>query len=334
MALSIIIVNFKSAQLQLDCLEAIYKDPIASSFEIIMVDNNSADDSHQRITTAYPQVIWVQLDYNAGFSRANNEGILRATGDTVLLLNGDTLPPGKVIEECYQRLRHSEYIASGLQLLSPDCSPQLSGLYFMKGGLNYLLLLPYLGNFIKWLGQKAKVQKPHVADVGRTVEVDWINGAFLMVKREAIEKAGMMDNDFFLYAEESEWCGRLGKTGKLVLYSDLEIIHLQGVTANLAFGSDGKGYINIFDRKGLQLMLSNFLMIRKTFGIGWFLVQLFFYIVNIPVFFLGILLSRIRGRAHMGYSWKQFRQYCTNIRIVIGKSLKIIRNKPYFYKVI
>src|SRR5258708_33549288 len=334
MALSIVIVNFKSAQLQLDCLETIYKDPIASSFEIIMVDNNSGDDSHHRITTAYPQVIWIQLDYNAGFSRANNEGIRRATGDTILLLNGDTLPAGNVIEECYRRLRHSEYIAAGVQLLSPDGSPQISGLYFMKGGLNYLLLLPYLGSFIKWLGQKVKVQKPHVPDVGRIVEVDWINGAFLMVKREAIEKAGMMDNDFFLYAEESEWCGRLGKAGKLVLYSDLEIVHLQGVTANQAFGSDGKGYINIFDRKGLQMMLSNFLMIRKKFGIGWFLVQLFFYIADIPVFFLGILLSRIRGNSHARYSWTQFRQYCTNVGIVIGKSLTIIRNKPYFYKVI
>jgi hypothetical protein len=142
----------------------------------------------------------------------------------------------------------------------------------------------------------------------------------------------MMDEDFFLYAEESEWCGRLRKVGKICLYGDLEVIHLQGLTANLAFGSDGKGYVNIYDRKGLQVMLSNFVRIRKQFGVGWFVFQLLFYIFDIPVFFIGMLLSRLAGRGR--YSWVQFRQYCKNVGVVIAKSGKIIRNKPYFYKVI
>ena len=105
-----------------------------------------------------------------------------------------------------------------------------------------------------------------------------------------------------------------------------------GVTANLAFGSDGKGYVNIYDRKGLQVMLSNFVRIRKQFGVGWFLFQLLFYIADIPVFFLAMLLSRLVGKA--SYTWTQFRQYCRNVWVVIRKSPKIIRNKPYFYKVI
>ena len=112
MALSIILVNFKSPQLHIDCLTEIFKDPVASTFEIIEVDNNSGDDSRERITKAFPGVIWVQLDNNAGFSRANNAGMRKATGDTMLLLNGDTLPRGKDIEECYQRLRRSDYIRS------------------------------------------------------------------------------------------------------------------------------------------------------------------------------------------------------------------------------
>jgi GT2 family glycosyltransferase len=332
MALSIVLVNFKSPQLHIDCLTEIFKDPVASTFEIFEVDNNSGDDSRQRITSAFPTVKWVQLDSNAGFSRANNAGIRQSTGDAVLLLNGDTLPRGKDIDECYQRLRRSEYMACGLQLLNPDGTHQISGNYVMKGGLNYLLPVPYLGSLIKKLGGLAGVRKPHVPDKVDLVEVDWINGAFLMVKKEAIDKAGAMDEDFFLYAEESEWCGRLKKTGKLCIYGDLEVIHLQGVTANLAFGTDGKGYVNIYDRKGLQLMLSNFVRIRKEFGIGWFLFQLLVYIADIPVFLLGMLLSRLAGKAR--YSWTQFRQYCRNVGVVIGKSPKIIRNKPYFYKVI
>jgi len=332
MALSIIIVNYKTTGLLLDCLTTMHTDAAAAGFEIIVVDNHSGDDGRSGVTAAFPQVIWVQMDYNAGFSRANNAGFRRAGGDTMLLLNSDTLPRSGVIAECYRRLRNSEYAACGVQLLNADGTPQISGNYAMKGGLNYLLPLPYGGSIIRRLGEWVKIGKPHVPGKGSIVEVDWINGAFLMVKKAAIDKAGAMDEDFFLYAEESEWCGRLKKVGKICLYGDLEVVHLQGVTANLLFGSDGKGYTDIYDRKGRQVMLSNFVRIRKQFGTGWFLVQLLFYIADIPVFLLGILLSRLTGKRR--YSWIQFRQYCSNVAVIIRKSSTIIRNKPYLYKVI
>jgi GT2 family glycosyltransferase len=332
MALSIVLINFKSPQLHIDCLTEIYRDPVGFTFEVIEVDNNSGDDSRERILGAFPQVKWVQMDSNAGFARGNNAGMRVATGDTMLILNGDTLPRGKDIETCYRRLLNSDYVAAGVQLLSPDGSRQISGNYAMKGGLNYLLMMPYLGGFFKWLGYALKVKKPHVPDQQKETEVDWINGAFLMVRKEAIDKAGMMDEDFFLYAEESEWCGRLRKIGKMAIFGDLEVIHLQGVTANLAFGSDGKGYVNIYDRKGLQLLLSNFVRIRKEFGVGWYLIQLLIYILNIPIFFLGMLWAGLTGRKR--YTWTKFRQYCANVGVVLRKTPAIIRNKPYFYKVI
>ena len=359
MSLSIIIVSYKSAQLILDCLELMNQDRTARAFEIIVVDNASGDDSRQRVLSAFPQVVWVQMDYNSGFARANNEGIRRSTGETVLLLNSDTLPAAAAIMQCYQGLLHSEYVAAGVQLLNSDGTPQISGNYFMKGGLNYLLPLPYLGSVLKWLGGRVKIKAPHVAgeaapetdvigagDVGTAatgvqakaasavIEVDWINGAFLMVKKSAIEKAGLMDEDFFLYAEEAEWCGRLRKTGKLCLFASLHVVHLQGETANQEFGSAGKGYYNLYDRKGLQIMLSNFVRIRKQFGIGWFLVQLFFYLLEIPVFLAGVLLSALFIRKEKRYSFAQFINYCKNIVLLVRKSVLIIRNKPYFYKVL
>ncbi|WP_315824126.1 hypothetical protein [Paraflavitalea speifideaquila] len=72
----------------------------------------------------------------------------------------------------------SAYVACGVQLLNLDRSPQISGNYFMRGGLNNLLPLPYIGNFIKWLGNSLKVKKPNIPDTQSAVEVDWINGAF------------------------------------------------------------------------------------------------------------------------------------------------------------
>lgn len=334
MPLSIIIVNYRSAQLILDCLERVYRDSCAADFEVIILDNASGDDSERRILSAYPGVRWIQMNYNAGFARANNEGIRRSSGEIVLLLNGDTLPEDQAIGKCYRQLADSEYIAAGVQLMNEDRTPQIAGNFFMKGGLNYLLPLPYLGVCVKWAGSLLHVAKPNVPDAHSLVEVDWINGAFIMVKRTAIAKAGMMDEDFFLYAEEAEWCGRLRKTGKLCIFGSLKVIHLQGASTNEAFGSSGKGYYNLYDRKGLQIMLSNFVRIRKQFGVGWFLLQWAFYLLEIPVFFIGMILSRPFTPAGKGYSFTQFRQYCKNIGIVTGKSLIIIRNKPYFYKVL
>lgn len=334
MTLSIIIVNYKSAQLILDCLNALYASSADQPFEVLIIDNASDDDSRGRIEGAFPTIRWIDMGYNSGFARANNEGIRQSAGDAVLLLNGDTLPAAEAVVACYRRLMESSYVAVGVQLLNADGSPQIAGMFVMKGGLNYLLPLPYLGKWIKRMGEWARVEKPHVPDSTGQVEVDWINGAFLMVKKSAIAVAGMLDEDFFLYAEEAEWCSRLKRTGPLCIYGDLRVIHLQGETANQTFGSEGKGYFALFDRKGRQIMLSNFVRIRKQFGVGWFLVQLFFYLAEIPVFFVGVLLSSIAGKAHRRYTWAHLGQYCSNIGVILARSPTIIRNKPYFYKVI
>lgn len=334
MALSIIIVNYKTPGLLVDCLRTVFTGRETIAPEVIVVDNASGDNSREIVTTAFPQVKWIPLSYNAGFARANNEGIRQSTGDVVLLLNSDTLNEDNAIENCYRKFIASPYVACGVQLLNADRTPQISGNFFMKGGLNYLLPLPYLGNFIKWLGNRVKVEKPNVPDSDALVEVDWINGAFLMVKKTAIEKAGLLDEDFFLYAEEAEWCSRLRKTGQLSIYGQYKVIHLQGESANEAFGSSGKGYYNLYDRKGLQIMLSNFVRIRKQFGAAWYLVQLAFYTFTIPVFYISSFIEnifRLRNPfAHFGMATR----FAANVGRIWRFTPTILANKPYFYKVL
>ncbi len=332
--LSVIIVNYKTPQLLTDCLATFFTGPSAVNMEVIVVDNASGDNSRKIVTRAFPRVKWIQMTYNAGFARANNEGIRQATGDVVLLLNSDTLNEGNAIEQCYQQFITSEYVACGVQLLNTDRSPQISGNYFMKGGLNYLLPLPYLGNFIKWLGNMVKVEKPNVPDSSALVEVDWINGAFLMVKKTAIATAGLLDEDFFLYAEEAEWCSRLRKTGKMCIYGQYKVIHLQGESANEAFGSSGKGYYNLYDRKGFQIMLSNFLRIRKQFGVGWFLVQLAFYVFAIPVFFIACFFENAFRLRNPFAGFGMAARFAANVGRLIMYVPRILSNKPYFYKVL
>ena len=329
---SVIIINYKSAQLILDCVQSIYAQKPAFNFEILVVDNHSQDGSKQKILHLFPGIVWLEMGYNSGFARANNEGIKKSKGDIVLLLNGDTIIENNAIEKCFEQFRFSEYIACGVQLLNPDRTPQISGNYAMKGGINYLLPLPFLGILLKSFANIFGVQKPNVPNASGVVEVDWINGAFLMVKKSAIDRAELLDPDFFLYAEEAEWCSRLKKVGKLCIYGNINVIHLQGETSNETFKSSGKGYMNLFDRKGRQIMLSNLVRIRKEFGVGWFILILSFYILEIPVFFLGVLISKIFFSKK--YSFLETKKYAENVFSIFFLSPKIISGRPYFYKVL
>ncbi|MBN8877619.1 MAG: glycosyltransferase family 2 protein [Sphingobacteriales bacterium] len=331
---SIIIVNYKTPQLLLDCLGSICSTPGVARSEIIVVDNDSQDNSEQLVLAAFPAVRWIQMKYNSGFARANNEGIRQARGKVLLLLNSDTLNEENAIDKCYQYFFGSKYVACGVQLLNRDRSPQISGNYFMKGGLNHLMALPYTGRLIRWVGLQLNVKKTNVPEATDTVEVDWVNGAFLMVKRSAIDKAGMLDEDFFLYSEEIEWCSRLCKQGSLCIYGDLHVVHLEGSSANKAFGSEGKGYASFVDKKGLQIMISGLLRIRKQFGVGWFLFHLAGYLFTIPVYLIMVLLRNISFQKGSGREWKIWWGYTKNTITLLRYFFLILLNKPHFYKVL
>src|ERR1700730_3262262 len=146
MQLSIIIINYKSPDLLLNCLRSVYEETTKIEFEVIIVDNASGDNSKELVLSNYPRLKWIQMNYNAGFARANNEGIRQSISPVVLLLNADTLIENHAIENTLLQFETSEAAACGVQLLNPDRSPQISGNYFMRGGLNYLLPLPYMGN--------------------------------------------------------------------------------------------------------------------------------------------------------------------------------------------
>jgi GT2 family glycosyltransferase len=333
MQLSVIIVNYKSADLILDALESLYSETASLLMEVFVVDNASGDDSLQRITQAYPKVTWIDMGYNAGFARANNAGIRASSGAVVLLLNPDTLVLDNAVARAYTALAASSYVACGVQLVNPDGSPQISGNYFMKGGLNHLLPLPYWGDLLRWTGYRAGTKVPNVLESSSVQEVDWISGAFLMVKRSAIEQAGLMDEDFFLYGEEVEWCSRLHKVGKLCLFGDYKIVHLQGETVVPEHGSSSKGYRGLFSKKDYQLMVSNHLRVRKQFGVGWFLFLLLNYSFGVLVYFIASFFHRLFTLRNPFGEWGQASRFALNVARLWAISPRIMGWNPYFYKV-
>ena len=159
MELSIIIINYKCGQLIIDCIRSIIDQHSTFNYEIIIVDNNSNDNSKEILIRLFPGIRWIEMNYNSGFARANNEGIRNANGESILLLNADTIIEDNAIEKCYYAFNESNYVACGVQLLNVDRTPQISGNYAMKGGLNYLLPLPFTGNILKFFASIFKCKK-------------------------------------------------------------------------------------------------------------------------------------------------------------------------------
>ena len=332
MPVSVIIVNYRSAAFICNCIESAFKFPSAGDMEWVIVDNDSKDNSKEVITLRFPFVKWIDMGYNAGFARANNRGIRESKFEVVLLLNPDVIVLEDAIAKCYQKFIKTNYVACGVQMLNPDHSPQISGSHFAKGGLNHLLPLPYWGAFVKWIGLNFNIRRTPIERADSEEMVDWISGAFLMVKKEAIAKAGGMDEDFFLYAEEVEWCSRLRKIGELCIFGDLHVIHLEGSIINTDRQIDEKGYFNLYDRKGLQLIVSNHLRVRKQYGVFWFLFLLLNYSWAVLVLWIGSTLHRLFTLRNPFGDWKKAAAFGKNVFTLWTLSPKIIRNKPYFYK--
>ncbi len=333
--LSIIIVNYKTPLLVIDCINSIVNQTTETAFEIIVVDNASGDDSVLIIQKAFPAIMVIPMDYNAGFSRANNAGIRKSKGDFVLLLNSNTIVLDHALDKCVALFKTSDCVACGVQLLNVDGSMQVSGQWFFPGNINIALKLPYLQTFYDLFKKLAgKKDKNFGADKPPVTSVDWINGAFLMVKRDAMEKAGLMDEDFFLYAEESEWCSRIGKHGKLCLFNDVKVTHLQGESVKTAFNDTDKGYYNIYDKKGLQFLVSEFLHVRKHHGIIWLLFNYAVYLFYIPFFLLFLILDKIFRVNKAMYTWKLFRGFVNNVFSCIPYIVKMVKGKPFFYKIL
>ena len=335
MDLSIILVNYKSTSLVLDCLESIYQQTKKHSFEIILVDNDSKDDCKEIVLQHYPSVIFLPMDYNAGFARANNAGIQIASGELILLLNTDTIVLDGAIDKSITMLtNHPEAVGCGVQLLNTDGSTQISGAHFIKGGLNTLLPLPYLGKLIRWLGYQFKSTIPSITTIQDTIEVDWIVGAYMLIRKNSIEKSGPLDNDFFMYAEEIEWCARLRKHGKLLLFAEPTVTHIGGGTSGDYYSTtESQNGKNLWDAKGKQVIVSTMVRIRKQFGVGWFIIIAAAYLFEIPIFLFCLLIDTIVKSGKTKYQFKNIVAYSSNMMVVLKLFFTILFNKPYFYKV-
>lgn len=329
--LSIIIVNYFGKEILKTCIDGVLNHTQDIDYEIIIIDNSGDEVTKNLLAPYTDRVQWIDMGYNSGFGRANNKAFSIMKGDAALLLNPDCIVTDNAIGNCYKRFMASRYVACGIQLLHEDGSFHISGNYAVRGGLNYLLPLPYVGKIVKYAGTLTGQKKPHIDTSSAESHPDWISGAFLMVKNDAIKKTGGFDEDFFLYAEEAEWCSRLRKLAPLCIYREYTVTHLVGALSTEAFEGASNSYYTLYDRKGLQIMLSNLVRIRKEFGAGWYLFILSVYTLTIPFFLLAGFLHTIFSFKNQ---LKHFGGFSSNVLRLWFYVRLILKNEPYFYKIL
>ena len=227
--LSVVIVNYNTREDLKNCLNSIYNSKQDVEFEVWVVDNNSKDDSAELIETEFPKVKVIKNKANLGFATANNQVIRQTDGDFVLLLNPDTIVFDHVFHKTIEFLKET-----------PKAGMVTCKLVKADGNLDLACRRSFpsaFDGFCRAVGLSKMFPVSHLfarynltfLDENQVNEVDAINGAFMMVKREAIEEVGLLDEDYFMYIEDLDWCYRFKKKGWRIYYLPItQVTHLKG----------------------------------------------------------------------------------------------------------
>jgi GT2 family glycosyltransferase len=223
MDLSVIIVNWNTKEYLLHSLESIYSTEGRGGWDLVVVDNGSQDGSIAEVKKRFPGVKLNENKTNLGFSKATNQGMRISSGKYLLLLNPDT----QIKEKSVGRLvlfmdGHPEAGIAGPQLLNEDGSKQNSIANFPSLATELLNK-----SALRWLFPKKFPGKER--DYSEPIEVDSVIGACMLVRRKAMEQVGLLDEDYFLFFEETDWCFRMKRAGwKIYHIPQAEIYHFQG----------------------------------------------------------------------------------------------------------
>ena len=209
--LSIVVVSYNTAALLRKCLAAVYANPHPHyTFELFVVDNASADGSAEMVREEFPRATLIANSDNRGFAAASNQGLVRARGNFFLLLNPDTEVQGPALWQMLGFLEAEPQAAVvGPALLYPDGSFQDSAFHFPGLGQIFLDFFP-----LNWRLTRSRLngrypRRSYEGEYPQAFEVDFPLGACLMVRASVVAKVGLLDEAFFMYMEEIDWCYRI-----------------------------------------------------------------------------------------------------------------------------
>jgi len=232
--LSVIIVSWNVCDLLRACLSAVSRaQDRGLALEVIVVDNVSADGSVEMVRREYPQVRVIANTENRGFTGGNNQGLALGAGRYLMLLNPDTEVQDGALQTLVDYLEaHAEVGAVGPQLRNPDGSVQSSRRRFPT-----LATAFFESTWLQRWAPRGLLRRYYVQDRGddETLAVDWVTGAALVVRRPVYEQVGGLDEDFFMYSEELDWCRRIKAAGWQVVYLPAaRVVHHEGKSSEQA----------------------------------------------------------------------------------------------------
>jgi len=229
-SLAIVIISFNVRKLLQECLESIYRQTRRTRFEIWVIDNNSRDDSVAMLKQSFPDVHLIENKENLGFTRANNQAIAQCRSDLVLLLNPDTLIQDGALDKMVQFMdEHPEVGVSGCRVENPDGSLQLA----CRRSIPTPQVAFYRMTGLSRLFPNSKVMAKYnltYLDPNQPHEVDAVSGAFLLIRKSVVDRIGMLDETFWIFGEDIDWCIRAQRAGwKVMYYPGARILHYKGI---------------------------------------------------------------------------------------------------------
>jgi len=243
MKISIVIISYNTKKLTGDCVKSIVEGTKGTKYEIIVVDNNSTDGSTETLKklqnskTPKLQLKLIENQTNLGFGRANNQGIKKAKGRYVLFLNSDTVVNDNVIGEMVEWMDENKDIGiASCALRNRDGSLQGTGGHFptLARVFTWMTIqdIPFVDKLIKpFHPMKEKSFVKGESFYEKEKEIDWITGAFFLMRKEVSKQVGGFDEDYFMYTEEVDLCYRSKKVGWKIYYNPKwSITHLGGAS--------------------------------------------------------------------------------------------------------
>ena len=309
---SVIVVTWNTRAMTLECLGTVFQNLGAVRAEVIVVDNASEDDTAAEVHRRFPSARLIENRSNLGFAAANNQAMRVARGEYFLLLNSDTLVRGNVVEASVEYLEdHPGVGVMGCRVLNADETLQVS--CSQEPGLLNIFLMTCGADRLPWPRWFGRYQMRHWPRHDER-EVPVVSGCFMLVRQHAIREVGMLDESFFFFGEETDWCIRFRARGWGVRFAPVgEIVHYGSASA-----------ASLSERRSLLLTEALCRLQRKHKGqlaavAMWALLLVFNFTRTLGYGVRGVVLRRSADLRRAAFFWRVVASMGQVLRVAVQK---------------
>ncbi|MCL5783784.1 MAG: glycosyltransferase family 2 protein [Patescibacteria group bacterium] len=230
--LSVVILNYNTGDYLIKCLKSLMAAKEEADMDIWVVDNNSSDDSLQKAQKLFPKLNYILNQENVGFTKGNNLALRQVKSEYILILNPDTEVLPKTLETLLDYLENHPQVGA----ISPKV--ELS-----DGSLDWASHRGFptpLASLLYYVFKNDSLYHLTNRDFSQPHEVDSLTGAFILTKKEVLDKVGLFDEEYYMYADDIDLCFRIKKAGyKIIYFSKVKIIHYKGISSGIKKHSEG-----------------------------------------------------------------------------------------------